>query len=223
MAASMTAITVMILVGLFLFKYIKSYTLFVHYSLVLLAWHFIFLPFCTGGIHSSALTWNLVVPAFCRRPGRHEKLFYLDRHYALWRWGCFSYLDMAGIQLPKVSFTQGQILEIQIANIVGPLLALALTMFFGEKNRKYVYDAHTSAQLDALKAQKQSREKAEQYTQNLQEIFTRIQVNSQKLNSEAGEISAKIKQNAEHSVKADQLMKEVPIRSSLRHWHPCSS
>jgi hypothetical protein len=207
LAVSMTVVTIMIMVGLFLFKYIKSYKFFVNYALTLLGWHFIFLPFCTGGIHSSALTWNLVVPAFAAvLAGMRSSLLWTG--IMLLEVGAFCYLDVAGIQLPKISFTHGQILEIQIANTIGPLLALALTMFFGEKNRRYVYNAHISAQGEALKAHRQSREKAEQYTKDLQDVFTTIRVNSQKLSNEVGEISAKIKQNAQHSVKADQLMKE---------------
>jgi len=191
----------------FLFRYVKSLLIFANCTFAILVWHFIFLPYCTGGIHSSALTWNLVIPIFAAAFAGMRSSFVWSAVMLL-EIGIFSYFDAAGVPLPEIAMTEGEFLETQIANAVGPLLAVVLTMFFAEQGRKQAFDSQRMAQEEVLVEQERSKRKADQNAKELQKIFEQIRESAQSLNAEVDEISNKIKQNADHSVKADQVMKE---------------
>ncbi len=207
LAVSMGVVMLLIAGMPFFFKYLKSLSIFANCTFAILVWHFIFLPYCTGGIHSSALTWNLVIPVFAAAfAGIRSSLFWSS--IMLLEIGTFAYFESAGVVLPKIDMTSGQFLEAEIANAVGPLLAVVLTMFFAEQGRKQAFDAQRLAQDAVLEAEEQSKREADQSTEELQEIFDRVRNSTQNLNTQVNEISDKIKQNANHSVKADQVMKE---------------
>jgi len=207
LTVSMTVVMILVVGMPFLFRYVKSLLIFANCTFAILVWHFIFLPYCTGGIHSSALTWNLVILIFAAVFAGMRSSFVWSAVMLL-EIGIFSYFEAAGVPLPEIAMTEGQFLETQIANAVGPLLAVVLTMFFAEQGRKQAFAAQRMAQEEVLVEQERSKRKADQNAKELQKIFGQIRESAQSLNAEVDEISNKIKQNADHSVKADQVMKE---------------
>jgi hypothetical protein len=207
LAVSMTVVMILVVGMPLLLKYMKSLAIFANCTFAILVWHFIFLPYCTGGIHSSALTWNLVIPVFAAAFAGIRSSFAWSAVMLL-EIGIFSYFEAADVVLPIITLTPGQLMETQIANAVGPLLAIVLTMFFAEQGRKQAFDAQNLAQEEVLTEQERSKRKADQTAKELQEIFERIRESAQNLNTEVEDISEKIKQNASHSAKADQVMKE---------------
>jgi len=207
LAVSMTVVMLLVASMPFVLAQIKSLSIFANCTFAILVWHFIFLPYCTGGIHSSALAWNLVIPIFAAAfAGVKSSCFWSA--VMLLEIGVFSYLEVAGVALPTIALTSGQVLETNIANFVGPLLTMILTMFFAEQGRKQAFKAQNLAQGEVLAEQERSKLRADQNTKELQNIFEQIRDSAQSLNTEVNEISEKIRQNADHSVKADQVMKE---------------
>lgn len=207
LALSMTVVMILVVGMPFIFRYIKSLSIFANCTFAILVWHFIFLPYCTGGIHSSALTWNLVIPVFAAAFAGIRSSFAWSAVMLL-EIGIFSYFEATDAVLPSITLTPGQFLETEIANAIGPLLAVVLTMFFAEQGRKQAFDAQRLAQEQVLTEQERSKQKADQNAKDLQKIFERIRESAQNLNTEVEDISEKIKQNASHSAKADQVMKE---------------
>ena len=207
LAVSMTFVTIFIAACPFIVKYTKSISLFSNFAFSVLSWHFFFLCFCTGGIYSSAMTWNLVIPVFAAAFGSTRSSF-VWTGIILLEVGLFVYFDVTGYPLSAISFTKEQFFEVQTANVIGPLLALAMTMYFAEKSRQNAYDAQSMAREQALLTEKKTKEKTDQYATHLQEIFVEIDAHSQNLNSEIEDITAKIKENAQHSETADNIMKK---------------
>jgi methyl-accepting chemotaxis protein-like sensor len=207
LAVSMTLVMFLVFGMPFVLRQIRSLLVFANCTFAILSWHFIFLPYCTGGIHSSALAWNLVIPIFAAAFAGMRSSFFWGA-FMLLEIGLFSYFETTGVVLPKIAMTPGQFLETEIANAVGPLLTMVLTMFFAEQGRKQAFDAQHLAQEQVLKEQERSRLKADQNTKELQKIFDQIHQSTQNLNAEVEDISEKIKQNAGHSAKADQVMRE---------------
>jgi hypothetical protein len=208
LAISMTVVMMLVLSLSLIFKRIKSHHIFVNSVLAVLSWHFAFLPFLTGGIHSSALTWNMVVPIFAAAfAGKRSAFFWSG--VMLVEIGVFSYCEIAGFPLKGIALTQKQLIETEIANVVGPLLAIVVTMYFSEKGRKFAYDAQNEAQNKVLAAQQKSKMAAEQHTRNLQTIFEKTRDISQHLNSSIEDMTMTIRQNAGNTGEANRLMKET--------------
>ena len=51
----------------FILKYTKSLTVMGNFVIAALVWHFSVLPAVTGGILSSSLAWNIVIPVLDRK------------------------------------------------------------------------------------------------------------------------------------------------------------
>lgn len=128
LAVSVVVVMLLILLFLLLFKKIKSLGVFGNLIFAALAWHFTFLPFCTGGIHSSALTWNPVVPILAAAfVGVRSSVFWTC--VMLVEVGVFIALETAGISTSTVHLEGHKLVEVQAANIIGPLLAMVLSIF----------------------------------------------------------------------------------------------
>jgi len=126
-----------------------------------LAWHFLYLPHQTGGIYSSALAWNMVVPVLAATfVGIRSALFW-SFFMAAEVLGFYLY-QSAGNVLPSIAFAEEEILKVHLANTLGPLLALAVTMYFSEKGIQNAFGFQRTALADqetALISHRQSREK----------------------------------------------------------------
>ena len=208
LAVSMVVVMALVLGLLVLFKKIKSLGVFANLIFTVLAWHFIFLPFCTGGIHSSALTWNLVLPIFAAAfAGIRSSVFWTG--VMLVEVGIFIALEVAGITIPTVHLDAQQLVKMKAANILGPLLAMVLTMYFFERGRRHAFEEQQDARKLVDTAREKSRQDEQSHTEALRQVFKQIQENVVVLNDKMMEISENIKRNADSSTQADRLMKET--------------
>ena len=65
LAVSMTIVGLFVSVLVpFIIKWTESLRIGGNIGMAAIAWHFTLLPIVTGGLHSSALTWLIVVPIF---------------------------------------------------------------------------------------------------------------------------------------------------------------
>ncbi len=141
-----------------------------------LAWHFLYLPYWTGGIYSSALGWNMVVPVLAATfVGIRSALF----------WSVFMVVEVlgfylyqaAGHGLPAIAFAEDEILKVHLANNLGPLLALAVTMYFSEKGIQTAFGFQRTTLADqetALTSHRQSREKLAGMARRLRRMVRKI-------------------------------------------------
>ena len=151
LAISMFAVMIVMLLSLLLLKMTANLFLAGNISLVALAWHFIFLPCLTGGIESSALSWNLVIPVLAvvfvsSRCAVFWTLFMLTEIFVLW------WLKKIGYELPTIVLTPEQLLRTHLSNNIGPLLAVTLTLHFVEQGARDTLISQQKALLDRKKA-----------------------------------------------------------------------
>jgi hypothetical protein len=211
LAVSMASVLIIVSVIIpLVFKYTASVNLLGNAIMASLAWHFSILPFLTGGITSNALAWNLVLPIFAAT-------FVSFRSMIVWsaimlvEIVAFTAVKLNGFLLPTIVLTEQQLLESQISNVIGPFLALCITLYFNNVGLRYAF----SLQEDALREQQRAmveREKtgrkAEEMARNLEEVFRQVEANTVKLSGTAAQIAAMTKQNADSAEKVDHLMKD---------------
>lgn len=202
--------TVVTLVPLIL-RMTKSLQLMGNIIFVALACHFTYLPYVTGGIDSSALSWNLILPAFVAT-------FLGMRSFAVW--STLMFLEMIGfvvikklgLPLPMVPLTDAQMATAQTANILGPLAALVTTMFFNIRGFQFAF----AMQGEALEAQSKARQEQEEsalkltaLAENLENIFAQVGQTTNRLATETlKEMASTTRQNADNAGKADTLMRQ---------------
>ncbi len=180
-----------------------------------LSLHFLLLPALTGGLASSALSWNLTVPVFAVtfvgiKSALFWSLFMISEAIG------FYLLKLHGYDLPQLDLSQQQIIQAHLANILGPLLAMALTLFFVEQGVKKAFFAHQQSLLDKEKAL-QSHQKAERQAQNLAKGLERLletveQSTGQLVHHTLKRMTESTRENADHARQADELMAELAVQ-----------
>ncbi len=210
---SILSVMIIILCFTMVMKVTKSLFLAGNGIIACLAWHFIYLPFKTGGIDSTALAWNMVLPVFSATFLNLKSSIFWSL-LMLAEFLIFLILKTKGIDLPPIDLTESQLLETQIANSVGPLIAIVITMYFVERGRKAqmsVQDKAFKAQKTALKAQEKEQAKTEKLTDNLQKILNEVAKITQALTGSSKTLnSTSIKMrdySAETSTQADLTAK----------------
>ncbi len=211
LALSMTVVMIIVSVVIpIAFKFTASLNFLGNAIMASLAWHFSILPFMTGGITSSALAWNLVLPVF-------TATFVNYRSMLAWSVIMFTeiiifmLLKLNGVSLPNISLTERQILETQIANVIGPFAALCITLYFNDKGLRYAFSAQEEAlseQRRAMEEQNRTRGKVEEIGRNQKKAFSQIEANTAQLSTTSAQIAAMTQQNAESADEVDKLMKE---------------
>ncbi len=134
LAVSMFVVMIIVAFSPLLFKVTQSLALTGNFVFVALAWHFLYLPYLTGGIQSSALTWNLVLPLFAAA-------FIGIRSCVAWSVFMiveiivFYIMNKKGVELPVLNLSANDILKADFANILGPLIVFGIALFFIERGR----------------------------------------------------------------------------------------
>ncbi|MCP3925583.1 MAG: hypothetical protein GY714_23690 [Desulfobacterales bacterium] len=205
LAISNGIVMILIVGSVFIFKQLRSLNIFTNLIFAVLTCHFIFLPYSTGGINSSALCWNLVIPVFAATFGGLKSSF-IWTGVMITEIVLFAYFEKAGVVLPNITMTKAKIFETQIANVIGPLFAIAISMFFADKNRRYAYVMHKEAQKETFHAQETAKAKADENNLFLTGVFDQIRTKSGELFNELENVAGNINNNADNSKEADKYM-----------------
>ncbi len=215
LALSMTC--VMIFVGLtpFIFKYSKSLNFTGNIVIAALTWHFTYLPSLTGGIHSSALSWNLIIPLFAATfLGIGSCIFWsimmLIEVIVLYM------LKKNGIDTGFIELSPDAVLSADFANILGPIIVSGITLVFIENARNEMFSNQRNA-MDSQQKIMQDLEKEKKNAQiianNLEAILSKIRTNALELLNSSGElktISTTIKEKASQSSdQADRISNQA--------------
>ena len=160
----------------FVLKYTRSLHVMGNFVIAALVWHFSVLPAATGGILSSSLAWNIVLPVFVATfLGFGSFIF----------WSSFMFLEilvflglhLSGSALPVIALTPAQLIQTQIANVLGPFLTMVISLYFGNRGLKSALAAQkeaAQASLNAEQEQETLREQSDAMAQRLASIFDQV-------------------------------------------------
>ena len=181
-------------------------------TMAALCWHFTVLTFMTGGIASSAIAWNLIIPLFA-------VTFFGLRTMIIWSIVMtveiitLIVIHKAGIVLPTVELSAAQVASTQIANAVGPFAATAVSCYFFHKGLESALGTQEEAiraQAEAMEEQERAKLQLEEMSQGLEQTFVQVGQNTEHLvGVTLKEMDAKTKQTANNAGQANSLMKEA--------------
>lgn len=176
-----------------------------------LSWHFSVLPAVTGGIHSSSLAWNMIIPVFAVTfVGFSSFLFWSG--FMFIEIITFAVMHFTGYTFPTIALSASQLAETQIANVLGPFLTMAISLIFGDRGLKGALAAHKAAAEVNRKAeleQMELRKKSEEMAARLEKIFARVSDSTDHLvNDVMKEMAVITKRNVENALAANELIIE---------------
>jgi len=210
LAISMGCVMVLMACAPLILRITGSFSLMVNYAISLVAWHFIYLPFNTGGLYSSALHWNIIVPGLA---------FTFMGIAASILWSVFMVLVVAafivmaaaGVALPSISLTPEQLLQTQVANVLGPLLVLSIALYFNRKGLQFALDTQAEAMKVAervAREQLEGKERISTMAETSRRTLSEVETHTESLSSTASQISAMAEKNADSARSADNLMRQ---------------
>ncbi len=202
LSLSMFAVMLIVLISPVIMRVTGSLVFSANLSFAALAWHFILLPCLTGGITSTSLAWNMVVPVFAVTfVGIRSSLFWtafmLAEIFVLYR------LKIIGYEFPMIHLTPAQLLQTQVANIIGPLLSMSLVLYFVEKGHKTMTDTLHRTLKDrdhAMGDLEKSKTDLEKMAAQLEKVVSCVQTHTEYLIHDAlKEMTAHTRQNVIHA------------------------
>jgi hypothetical protein len=213
MTLAVSNITVMLIIALIIplvFRQTGSLNFIGNGLMATLAAHFTILPYMTGGITSNALIWNLVLPLFALTFVSFKSMVFWSSVMFV-EILVFVFMTLKGHALPPVVFTGKQLLETQIANIVGPFIAMCIALYFNDRGLKFAFALQENAlqeQRKIMEDQGHTQGRFEEMAHNLEKVFTQVEANTIQLSRTTEKIATMTKQNADSAKEVDKLMKE---------------
>lgn len=204
LATSMICVMIFVAFTPFIFKFTKSLNFTGNLVLAALAWHFTYLPALTGGIQSSALTWNLIIPLFAAT-------FLGVRSCISWsvimlaEVIVFYILKKNGVDTGLIDLSADAALSADFANILGPIVVGAITLVFIETARNEMFKNQQKA-MDSQEKMMQDlqieKKNAQVIAGNLETILAKIRTNTHDLYTSSNDlngVSTSINQKASRS------------------------
>lgn len=210
MELTLSILVVMLVVLLavpFTLKWGGSFVIAGNVGMAALAWHFTILPYYTGGLVSSAMAWNLVLPIFAATFVNFRSMMFWSVVMLLEIF-VFIWMHLQGVALPTISMSARQMLEAQIANALGPFCGLIITVYFNDRGLRHAFFLQQEAQKSALNEQNQSQREIEKMAQNLRQTFEKVRESTSELARISEEIATMAKDNVGSAEEADGVMKE---------------
>jgi methyl-accepting chemotaxis protein len=183
LALSMFCVMLFVAATPFIFKFSKSLGLTGNIVIGALAWHFVYLQSMTGGIQSSAMAWNLIIPLFAATfMGIRSCIF----------WAILMLIEVIvlymlkhnGIETGFIDLSPDAILKADFANILGPIIVAGITLMLIESARNEMF----KKQLKAFESQKKimqdlalEKKNAEVVAKDLETILAKIKTNAHEL------------------------------------------
>ncbi len=208
LAVSMGCVMVLMAFAPFILRLTGSFPLMVNFAISLVAWHFLYLPFNTGGIYSSALQWNVVLPGLAFT-------FLGIRASVFWSTAMiieiivFIVLASQGVDLNSAILTNDQQFQAQVANVIGPLLILSMVLYLNRKGLQYALDKQEEATRMAEQAaedQLRDKRQIEEMAEKTRKVLVDVDSHTKALSSTAAEIASMAERNAESAKAADNLV-----------------
>ena len=203
---------VMILVAMaapFVLKISRSLDIMGNFVIAAMVWHFSVLPAVTGGILSSSLAWNIVIPVFAVTfLGFGSFVFWSS--FMLLEILVFLVIQMTGVALPSVLLTPKQLLQTQIANILGPFLTMVISLLFGHLGLKQALAAQKAAADESREAhlrQAELAQKSEAMAGRLASIFDQVSRHTEHLTENVmKKMTALTESSARNAATANDLI-----------------
>ena len=210
LAVSMGCVMVLMACVPLILKATGSFSLMVNCAIALVAWHFIYLPYNTGGLYSSALQWNIILPGLAFTfLGIGASIFWSAAMVLVVV--TFIVLAKAGTVLPSIALAPDQLFPTQVANVLGPLLVLSIVLYFNRKGLQFALDTQAEAMKVAeqvAQEQIEDKEHIAAMAENSRRTLLEVETHTDSLSSTATEIAAMARQNADSARSADSLMRE---------------
>lgn len=196
-------------IGPFILRYSRSLNIMGNFIIAALVWHFSVLPAVTGGILSSSLAWNIVIPVFVATfLGFGSFMF----------WSVFMFLEilvflgmhLAGSSLLTITLTPSQMIQTQIANILGPFLTMVIALIFGDRGLKSALKAQKEATEASMKAEMEQaalREESDVLAGRLETVFVQVRQNTEHLTGDVMKRMADLtRESAQNAIAANDLI-----------------
>jgi len=211
LSISMFAVMLIVLLSPVLLRVTGSLVFSANLSFAALAWHFIFLPCMTGGITSTSLAWNMVVPVFAVTfVGIRSSLFWTV--FMLMEIAALYFLKIRGYEFPLIHLTPAQLLQTQMANIIGPLLSMSLVLYFVEKGHNIMTDALHMALKERDQTMgdlEKSKSDLENMAAQLENMVSRVQIHTEYLIDDAlKKMSRYTQENVQQAKSSKNVMGE---------------
>lgn len=208
---SMSVVMLITIISPFVLRYTSSQSMMANIVLVPLGFHFVLMPYLTGGFFSTAFTWNIIIPIFAA-------VFAGPKSLIAWTTVMitevivFFMLESSGYAFPKYTFTHKQLLNIQIANIIGPMTAISCVSFFFDKGIRQSFSALNDAmdiQQQTLKDLDYSKNGMKNLIQMLEKSVDMIQKETEELaNATLSDMNDILQKNAEKTDHGFQLIRQ---------------
>jgi hypothetical protein len=211
LAVSMGCVMVLMAGVPLILKATRSFPLMVNFAIALVAWHFIYLPYNTGGLHSSALQWNVILPGLAFTfLGIRNSIFWAMAMILV----CVTFIVLAakGVVMPTIPLTPEQLFQVQVANVLGPITVLSIVLYFNRKGLQFALETEYEAMKVAEQAaqeQIQDKERITAMAQQAQNTLDEVEMHTESLSSTATEIAAMAEKNAFSARSAESLMQQA--------------
>lgn len=228
LAVSMGCVMVLMAAVPLIIKITGSFSLMVNFAISLVAWHFVYLPFNTGGLYSSALQWIIVLPGLAFTfLGIMNSIFWSGAMISV----VVMFIVMAGTgtSMPSIALNPEQLFQVQVANALGPITILSIVLYFNRKGLQFALDTQFEAMRVAEQAageQLEDKERIAAMAEQSRLTLAEVDTLTDSLSSTATEIAAMAENNAGSARSADGLMRqseEVVLRANESMAHLTSS
>lgn len=216
LAVSMFIVMIFVMLNPVILRLSKSTIVTGNYIFIFLSWHFIFLTLKTGGIHSSALTWSLVIPVFAATfVGLKSAFFWTLAGIA--ELIVYYIFNAKGVEIGTMQMTESMILSTGMANFIGPILAIFVTLYFVEKNKDEMFSNLQTALDETEKSmvtQEKERNKALELTESLENILIQVKQNASNLSDSSLELDNVSNQLRGQTKESSDQAESVSIQSN---------
>lgn len=193
----------------FILKMSRSLNIMGNFVIAAMVWHFSVLPAVTGGILSSSLAWNIVIPVFAVTfLGFGSFIFWSSVMFL--EIFIFLIIHLTGFTLLTVSLTPGQLLQTHIANILGPFLTMVISLLFGHLGLKQALAAQKAAADESREAhlrQTELAQRSEAMAGRLASIFDQVSRHTEHLTENVMKKMAELTDSsARNAARANELI-----------------
>lgn len=208
LAMNMAVLTAVFILTPFLLRPTKSVSVMGNVTFAFILFNFTYLPYRTGGIASSALNWNVILPLLVY-------IFIGLRSFIFWSAFtvcdviAFAVINRMGIALPAFVLTADKLRESQVANVVGPLLMIVIMMWLNHRLLDSTMKSLETAVRESKGAVAQAtsaRQEVEKMADHVRSVLEQVGENSKNLSAAGTQIAAMAKRNAESASTANDLM-----------------